>query len=244
MIRQAAFQAALFAPEAPVPEGLIGPGGRPAGKRFDVYRNNVVVSLTGALAEAFPVVAKLVGPRFFTALAGEFLRAHPPRDPRLACWGDAFPGFLEGFAPAQKLPYLPDTARLEQALRESYHAADAPPLPADALQALPPEALPETRLRLTPATRVVASPWPIHGIWAFNMLGGPQPGAAGECVLITRPAFDPEMQILPAGGAVFVAALREAPLGAALDAAPEGFDSAAALAALIKGGAIAKLESP
>jgi hypothetical protein len=101
--------------------------GRPAGRRFNVYRNNVAASLTDALATGFPVIAKLLGEEFFRAMAGVFLRAHPPGDPRLQLWGGKFPGFLARFEPVAHLPYLPDMARLELGLRQSYHAADAAP---------------------------------------------------------------------------------------------------------------------
>ena len=63
-VGQESFTEALLTPEHPVPDGLIDPAGRPAGKRFDVYRNNVAVSLTGALETAFPVIRKLVGDVF------------------------------------------------------------------------------------------------------------------------------------------------------------------------------------
>ena len=38
-------------------------------QRFAVYRNNVTVSLTEALAQRFPVIKRLVGEEFFAALA-------------------------------------------------------------------------------------------------------------------------------------------------------------------------------
>jgi hypothetical protein len=53
------------------------PAGRPAGARFDVYRNRE------ALVTGFPVVHALVGDAFFRAMAGVFLRAHPPTSPIL-----------------------------------------------------------------------------------------------------------------------------------------------------------------
>ena len=84
---QSAFHTALLDPATPVPDGLIDPKGRPAGKRFDVYRNNVVVSLSEALAEAFPVVQGIIGAAFFTAMAGTYVRQSPPTDPRIATWG-------------------------------------------------------------------------------------------------------------------------------------------------------------
>ncbi|MCY4501644.1 MAG: DNA-binding domain-containing protein, partial [Alphaproteobacteria bacterium] len=52
---QSAFVEALLDPAKPVPAGLVRPDGLPAGRRFDIYRNNVVVALIEALGEAFPV---------------------------------------------------------------------------------------------------------------------------------------------------------------------------------------------
>jgi hypothetical protein len=40
--RQRAFATAILDPDSPIPRGLIGPDGEPGGKRFAVYRNNVV----------------------------------------------------------------------------------------------------------------------------------------------------------------------------------------------------------
>ena len=66
---QAEFRAAVFNPDISVPASLTDGLKRPAGKRFDVYRNNVVLSLKEALSESFPVIAKLLGPQNFSALA-------------------------------------------------------------------------------------------------------------------------------------------------------------------------------
>jgi len=235
---QSAFHTALLAPDAPVPPGLTDPKGRPAGRRFDVYRNNVVVSLSEALAEAFPTVRSLVGEEFFTATAGVFVRAHPPRDPRLATWGAEFPAFLAGFPPAANLLYLPDVARLDQALRESYHAADAAPAPPEALARI----TENSRLTLAPALRLVASPYPIHAIRAHARGAGPKPKPGAEAVLITRPEYDPKLTLLEPGAEPFLAALLTgAPFGTAIEAAPEGFDSTATLTALISGQAITEV---
>jgi hypothetical protein len=109
---EAALRTAILDPGAPTPAGLADGAGRPATRRFAVYRNNVVASLSEALEVAFPAIAKLVGNGFFRAMAGIFVRAHPPRSPLMMLYGAEFPDFLATFAPVAHLPYLADVARL------------------------------------------------------------------------------------------------------------------------------------
>ena len=80
-ISQNTFSAALLNADQPVPEGLSDPTGAPAGARFSVYRNNVVVSLSEALATGFPLVRKLVGQETFQRIAGLYVRKNPPTSP-------------------------------------------------------------------------------------------------------------------------------------------------------------------
>jgi hypothetical protein len=163
-------------------------------------------------------------------------------------YGQEMPGYLARLAPVAHLGYLPDVARLELALRHSYHAADAAGLPPEALAALPAAALPEARLRLAPSLGLVRSDWPVHGIWRFNRdPGAPQPQARPEDAIVTRPGLDPEVAAAAPGEGAFLAALiARAPLGAAHDAglaeAP-GFDLAAALARLWRARAITAVEA-
>ena len=232
---QSAFRDAMLDPATAAPQGLRDGQGRPAGKRFDVYRNNVAVSLTEALEAAFPVVRKLVGDDFFRAMAGVFLRAHPPTSPLMMHYGAAFPDFVAGFDPAKGLPYLPDMARLEQALRRSYHAADATPVPADALGQIPPEDLESLRFSWAPAMQIVASPYPIVSIWQRNSDLPTEGAATGpETALITRPGFDPRVRRVPnPASPVLVRLIAGDPLGEALDAAGDGFDLAALLGLIL-----------
>lgn len=238
-MRQATFAAALLDPEAAVPAGLVDPWGQAAPKRFSVYRNNVAGSLTRALEAAFPTVRKLVGDEFFVALAGVFLRAHPPRSRMLVLYGDEMPEFLERFQPVAGLGYLSDVARLDQAMRESYHAADSDPLPEAEFQRLIGEDIAGLRLRLAPSLRLVPSRWPVVSIWVANHESGRSPQAVAEDALILRPEFDPRPHVLPAGGAAFLAAvLAQRTLGEAVEVAGGALDLSAILALLIRGRAI------
>ncbi|WP_238364771.1 DNA-binding domain-containing protein [Mesobacterium pallidum] len=232
------FRAALLAPDMAPPPGLTDGAGRPAGRRFDVYRNNVAVGLAEALETGFPVLRKLLGPETFRQFAGLALRAHPPRSPLMMEYGQDLPDFLAGFAPLAHLPYLADVARLELALRRAYHAEDATPVAPETLAALPPERLMAARLRLAPAVQVIRSPWPIHAIWALNMAGGPKPVAGAQDVMIGRPDLDPAPWLLPPGGADAIAALRS---GARVETALQGggeTDLAGLFTCLLAAGAI------
>jgi len=207
-MNQTLFAQALLNPDAPLPPGLVDPEGRPAPKRFSVYRNTVASSLTRVLEAGFPTVRALVGDQFFAAMALIFLRSHPPRSRMLMLYGQEFPAFLAGFPPVAHLGYLADVARLELALRESYHAADSAPLPEAEFQRLLGADIAGLRLILAPALRLVRSAWPVVSIWEAHQPGGvPHLRAAAEAALILRPEFDPHPHRLPAGGAEFISGL-------------------------------------
>ncbi len=239
---QSAFSAALLDPAAAVPEGLNDPLGRSDAKRFSVYRNNVAASLTRVLEAAFPVVRKLVGDAFFAAMAGEFLRTHPPKTRMMMLYGTEFAGFLEVFPPVAHLGYLPDVARLEQALRESYHAGDAVAVDSAALAGVGGQALLAAQVELAPSLRLIRSPWPIHAIWLANAKDGPTPKPGAQDVVILRREFDPTPHLLQAGGGELVTGLLAGlTLQQALESAGPEIDLAAILTVLLREGAITKV---
>lgn len=214
-VSNAQFSDALLSADMPVPLGLQDTQGRPAGARFSVYRNNVVVSLSEALATAFPLVRKLIGADTFGRLAGIYVRSHPPTSPLMMFYGAEFPEFLASFEPLQHIGYLADCAQLDLALRQSYHAADASAFDPTALQNG------ETKIQITlaPSTRILRSVWPLYDIWAFNMVpGAAKPRAAAQDVLVTRPEFDPAPHLLPVGAADW---LEDLSRGTAFDASIE-----------------------
>ncbi|MFC6686691.1 HvfC/BufC N-terminal domain-containing protein [Jhaorihella thermophila] len=245
-VSQADFAGALLDATHPPPQGLRDGQGRPTGRRFDVYRNNVAVSLTEALLIGFPVTTRLLGEANMRGLAGIFLRRCPPSSPLMMFYGDGFPAFLGEMEQLSHLGYLPDVARLELAIRRAYHAADAAPIDPAALAPAAPAALLEARMRFAPAMRLVRSAWPIFDIWRFNMEpDAPKPRAIAQDVLVTRPEFDPAPAPLPSGGADWIAALQAgATIAEALEttrSAAPGFDPTETLTLLIRGGAITAL---
>lgn len=247
-VDQTAFTQALFNPEAVIPDGLIDPEGRPAGKRFNVYRNNVIVSLLDAMETAFPVIQKLIGAKNFRNLSGVYVHQHPPKSPILMFYGADFPAFLEGFEPLAHVPYLADVARLELARRSAYHAADAVAVAGDALGAIAPDALMGVRFDLSPALRIVKSPYPIVAIWHLNMTeGAGQPPAVAETALITRPELDLHMQTIGTDQAAFLHALQNGKtLGDAFEAGTQTsdkFDLSAAIVLMLQSELITKIKT-
>ena len=242
-VTQATFKAAMLDPASVVPAGIVNPDGAPASKRFDVYRNNVAVSLSDALEAAFPVVRKLVGDDFFRAMAGVYLRKHPPKTPLMMFYGDAMPQFLARFEPTKKIGYLPDIAKLELAMRHAYHAADATAVDAQALGALAPDALMGVKLRMAPATQTVTSAYPVHAIYLANtQTDAPKPVMQPEAILITRPGFDPQVHLINAAAATCIEALKKGQsLGQAMATADDALDLGAVLGLLLAQSAIVEI---
>lgn len=157
----------------------------PAEAGLRIYRNTIFAKLGDALSELYPVVKLLVGDGFFAYAAHEFVRAHPPRTPVMAEYGEAFPSFLANFPPAVDLPYLADVARLELARHQALNAADRGPLGPDAFKAIPPWRFGDMVLSLHPSLRFVGSPYPIDAIWDAHWDGS---APNREIVLPDRPA--------------------------------------------------------
>jgi hypothetical protein len=141
---------------------------------IDFYRASVAATLRESLAATCPVVERLVGAAFFGEAASAYAREHPSASGDLHRFGEAFAEFLERYAPARSLPYLPDVARLEWAIHESAHAADPRDFDFEALSRVAQSERPALRARLAPPVRLVRSPWPVLAIWEAN-----QPGREG-----------------------------------------------------------------
>ena len=242
----AGFAPALLDPERSPPASIAGPNGKIARKRYNVYRNNVTVSLINALVAAFPATMRITGVDFFRAMARFHVRATPPTSPLLFEYGRAFPDFIERYDYARSMPWLADVARIERAWLDAYHAADEEPLAPQALASIPAEQLPGTVLTPHPATRIVRSRFPAVSIFATNRIDGPEGRirkTEPEDALITRPGLEVIVRHLPLGGAIFLSRLiAGVTFGAAAEAAfadcPQ-FDLSTNIAGMIEAGAFA-----
>jgi hypothetical protein len=206
----APFATALMNPARTTPADVVGPRGKAAIKRYNVYRNNVTVSLIDALASVYPAVQRITGVEFFRAMARSQIRATPPASPLLFEYGRDFPAFIEGYEYAQDMPWLADTARIERAWLDAYHAEDVAPLSPGALAAVPSDTLGDLVFTAHPTTRIVRSAYPAVAIFAMNRVEGsvtPLVSGAAEDALVTRPEMEVTVRLLPPGGAVFLTSL-------------------------------------
>jgi hypothetical protein len=164
----ALFSGALTRPDQETPSLVAGPRGKGAIKRYNVYRNNVTVSLIEALAAIYPAVRRITGEEFFRAMARFHLRETPPSSPLLFEYGREFPAFIARYEYAQDLPWLADVARIERAWLGAYHAADVEPMSPSALAAVPAGRPGDLMFTPHPATRIVRSRFAAVTIFAAN----------------------------------------------------------------------------
>lgn len=251
MSNHALFAQALLSAESICPEGLCSSNGADPASRFAVYRNNVQGSLINALAEAYPVLAQLVGQTFFNAMARLYVQDYPPYSPLINDYGQDLANFIQGFAPAATLPYLADMARLERLRVEAYHAADAEPLqPAQLLAAMnQPDRLGQLCLQLHPSLRTLHSAFAVVSLWAAHQSDAAWPAFdlhQSQHALVLRDALEVRVIALDAGSATFIDSLRhhwplEIAAAYALDAQAD-FDLGQCLGLLLAHGALIDLQ--
>jgi hypothetical protein len=173
-------------------------------ERLAVYRGNAVANAQKALANAYPIVVKIVGEEFFEGLAREYMRRHPSTSGDLNAYGEGFAGFVAAFPPTQDLPYLPDVARMEWLAHRAHYAGDAEPFDVRRLKSIPEAAWNRVRPVLAPACALLESRWPVARIWEVH-----QDGYAGEIsvdlesgperILVHRPHFRVQVAPVSAG---------------------------------------------
>jgi hypothetical protein len=134
-------------------------------RRFSIFRNNAFLSLTRHLEAVFPVTARLGDERFFRYAAFEFIKSHPPREPRLSSYGRAFPRFLARFPACRSAPILPEMASLEWAVHSALTAAEQAPLAPSVLAEKHGQNTAGLCLMLQQSLHFAASRWSLLPLW-------------------------------------------------------------------------------
>ncbi|MBF7729674.1 HvfC/BufC N-terminal domain-containing protein [Pseudomonas sp. N040] len=246
MSEHAEFSAALINPAANCPPGLVSWNGSDPAQRFAVYRNNVLASLLGALADTYPVCQAMVGAAFFNAMASQYVRAVPPVSPVLVNYGESFADFVENFAPAASVPYLADLARLEWCYVQAFHAADAAAVPLTELAGLlgDERRLAQLCFTLQPSLSVLRSSFAVASLWAAHQTAEPaavlhsinpqQP----ESAVLLRQDLAVHVVRLEEGAAHFIENLAQGRSFAEAVSNATPFNLAAALEVLLRAAAI------
>lgn len=165
----AAFQRALAGhvlAGAAVSPGLVtGSDAFPVARRLAVYHNAYRLRLAEALGADFPVLRGLLGEAAFQQLTADYLIAQPSRSFTLRDFGAVLPAFLGRHARYRRRPWLRATAAFEWTLLAAFDAADAPPLTASQLAAVPPAHFLRLRFRFQPALHVLRLRWSVPQAW-------------------------------------------------------------------------------
>lgn len=205
--------------------------------RIKIYRNNVIRTLTGALAAAMPHTRERAGDELFERLARRYAAANLPAQGNLNLYGMDFPAFLASAPETATLPWLPDLARLECAREAAFYAADDAPLSPAALAALPQESLPALHLSPRASCALIRSPWPLDAI----MEGAANIERRDTCLMVLRPALDVLTFRLDAEEYVFLETLTSgATMEEAANAAGIAFDLAKILEKHLRRGTFAE----
>ncbi len=242
---QAAFAAAMAGQgDDAVASTLSRRNGLPSSTRLDIYRNNIASALVRSLEGLYPALVRLMGEGFFSRVARDYARAHPPPHGRLLEYGFDFPEFVASYEAAGGYPWFVDVARLELAWHRAYLAVDAAPLRTDELAAVPPERMAALELVPHPSCQRLASRYPVSNIWRIALEDQEaetpiEVEGGAEWLLVVRPGAEVEVRTLAESGFTFLGALAKGrTLGAAYESAcsvDPGFDLQAHLSGLLAG---------
>lgn len=156
---QSLMTRAIFARDNTDIAGELRAGEADAGRRFEIYRNNTLLSLTRHLRTVFPVTARLGDERFFDYAANAYILHHPPREARLAVYGETFARFLARFPACRHAPILAETARLEWAIHDALISEERDAIAVSGLRG-------SETVTLQPSLRFAVSRWPVLDLWS------------------------------------------------------------------------------
>ena len=134
-------------------DGTIFVRGADAGHRLRIYADAYRLRLVEVLGNDFPATRDALGEEVFAAFAERYLHPHPSTRPSVRHLGSAFADWLESQIDAPR--GLHELARFEWLQAAAFDAFDAPTLAINDIAVLAPDAWPQLRLHLHPATQLL-----------------------------------------------------------------------------------------
>jgi len=125
-------------------------------ERVGVYHGMYLMRMEEALETDYPVIRYHLGDHQFGHLVREYVQRYPSTSYTLNRLGDQLPQFFLDEPEWHDAAFLHDLARLELAMTEVFDEEESSALGSEELEAVPPEAWEEARLRPIPAFRLLA----------------------------------------------------------------------------------------
>ncbi len=210
--QQAQFINALFNLSQDVGMLLRSTQGSHVAAGLAIYRNNVFSNYRRVLSSVYPVIQRLVGDGFFTAVCDDYIHATPSWSGDVRKYGDVFADFLSAHPSLTDLVYLPDVARIEWACHQVLNQPESDKFDVAQLAAIPAEQLAQSRIELCAAGALVSSPYPAVKIWQTNQPdyegdGNVDLSAGAEYGLVLREQFTVTLHQLSAAEFEFLTQL-------------------------------------
>ncbi len=181
---------------------------------LEIYREGYALRLIEALATDHPGVRAMAGPADFDAMARAYIAAHPPRHPSIRWFGRGLADFLAITPPFSRTPAAAEMARFEWALGEAFDAADAAPLTAREVMALPPDAWETLAFTPLPSLRRLTLAFEVPQAWQRR--DAVEPGALEVPAAATptdwivwRPALESNFRSLETDEAAMLGAMMD-----------------------------------
>ena len=182
--------------------------------QFGVYRVAYRARLRAALRDNYATLPLVMGDDAFDALANAYIDSYPSAHYSLRWFGHQLVEFMQAHAAWVDHPAMVDLAQLEWALRHAFDAASEPPLTAEALAEVPPDAWAGLTLQLQPSVRLLNLQWAVGPIWhALQPTEEPTPELAppvalAHHVLVWRKGMNTQWKSLTPTDTIFIEALQ------------------------------------
>lgn len=195
-------------------------------EQVDIYRRQFWLRHQDSLREDYPGAQYILGEDEFDRFCVAYLQAHPPRSYTLRDLGNDIVGFSRQFQfdgiSSERAEAALDMIRYENRLVSTFDGADAAPMDAAALQALPPGIWETARLRLHPLLSLMRFRYRVSWIRSERRAGRKppvEPQGEGVHLLVYRLENQIHYDEISSNAFELLSALSEgAPLVAACDA--------------------------